>query len=98
MSKNKPPRITSNKIRSLHDLEMAKTKLKLELYKSEIGMKSSYQNLVHSLSIGNLFESVIEKIASASGFVISTIASIISAFRKEPEPEGDGALSDLESE
>jgi hypothetical protein len=73
------------KIRSLHDLELEKARLKLESMKIEEQIKGNYRNLVGVLSIRGLIqlltsEITLTKTAVSTAFSIGK--SLIEKFRK----------------
>jgi hypothetical protein len=67
------------KIHSLKDLELEKQRLRLEIYKSESQIHSSYHHLLHSLSFRNIASAVVGEIATTSS-VFSKAMNIGQAF------------------
>jgi hypothetical protein len=74
-----------HKIRSLHDLELEKARLKLESLKVEEQIKGNYRNLIGILSIRGLvqlFTSEISLTKSAVSAAFSVGKTIVEKFRK----------------
>lgn len=73
-------------IRSLHDLELEKVRLKMELLKREEAIKGNYRNIVDALTFRNLLQhlsSEITKTTSAVSTAFSVGKSIFGAFKRK---------------
>jgi hypothetical protein len=62
-------------IRSLHDLELEKSRLKLEAVKREEGIKRNYSNLVDALTFRNLLQQLSHEISMTTS-AVSTAFSV----------------------
>ena len=60
MKTNKVQRSSIREIHSMHELQMEKARLKLELVKSEDKIKGNYRHIISAFSLRNLFSTVAE--------------------------------------
>jgi len=82
-------RLSSKRIRSLHDLELEKAKLEVEILKSEETIRSSYRHLIHRLTFRNLAGTLTDEIAARTS-VLSKVISVGKSFlekRKKKKKE-----------
>ena len=54
MRTSEPYKVRVNHLNSMEDLEREKERIRIEITRSEEGIKYNYQNLVHLLSFRNL--------------------------------------------
>jgi hypothetical protein len=59
----------------MHDLQLERARLKMELVKSEEKVKSSYRRLLSAFSLRNIFSTVTTEFGGASG-VIGKVVSL----------------------
>ena len=74
------------KLRSLHDLELEKVRLKFEALKIEEQIKGNYRNLVDALTFRNLFQHLSNEISmtkSAVSTAFSVGKTILEKFKKK---------------
>jgi len=72
-------RLSSKRIRSLHDLELEKAKLEVEILKSEESIRSGYRQVLHRLTFRNLAGSLVEELSSRTS-VLATAISVGKSF------------------
>ncbi len=69
MKTNKRYKVHPEKIRSLRDIELEKTRLQLEIMKAEENIHSDYRRILESFTLKNLATSLVEDISMTSGIV-----------------------------
>ena len=69
MKTNKRYKVRPEKIRSLRDIELEKTRLQLEIMKAEESIHSDYRRILESFTLKNLATSLVEDISMTSGIV-----------------------------
>jgi hypothetical protein len=75
MTMKTKPRHKIRKLRSLHDLELEKARLKLEAVKREEQIKGNYRNLVDALTFKNLWHNLSNEISMTTS-AVSTAFSV----------------------
>ncbi|MCX6248153.1 MAG: hypothetical protein NTW10_10485 [Bacteroidetes bacterium] len=73
MKTNKDQRIRIREIHSMHELQMERARLELELVKTEDKIKASYKNILYAFSLGNLLSTVTTEFASSSSILAKTV-------------------------
>lgn len=71
--KNKATRSSIRKIHSMHELQLEKARLKLELVKTEDKIKGNYHHILSAFSLRNIFSTVTSEIASPSSLLMKSI-------------------------
>jgi len=66
MKTNKVWRSTVRKIHSMHELQMEKARLKMELVKTEGEIKANYRHILSAFSLRNIFSTVTTELTSSS--------------------------------
>ena len=66
MKTNKIQRSTIRKIHSMHELQLEKVRLQLELVKTEEEIKSNYRHILSAFSLGHLFTTIGEFTSASS--------------------------------
>jgi len=66
MNRKNRYRIRSKRIRSLHDLELEKSRLQLEIVRSEEAIRSGYRQILQALSFRNLANTILEEVTTTS--------------------------------
>jgi hypothetical protein len=59
-------RSSVHKVRTLHDLELEKAKMEMELFKSEETIKSSYRQLLQRLTFRNLAGTLVDEVSTGT--------------------------------
>jgi hypothetical protein len=71
--KNKEKRSSIREIHSMHELQLEKARLKLELVKTEDKIKSNYHHILSAFSLRNIFSTVTTEISSPSSLLMKSI-------------------------
>jgi hypothetical protein len=69
MKTNKERRSSIRKIHSMHELQMEKARMKLELVKKEGDIKANYHQILSAFSLGNILSTVTTEFISPSSIV-----------------------------
>jgi len=84
------------KLRSLHDLELEKARLKFEALKREEQIKGNYRSIVDALSFRNLLQHLSNEISmttSAVSTVFSVGKKLIGKLKKKKKTKDDSSKS-----
>ena len=85
-----------HKLRSLHDLELEKARLKFEALKKEDQIKGNYKYIVDALTFRNLLQHLSNEISmttSAVSTAFSVGKKIIGKFKKRKKNKDDSSKS-----
>ena len=81
-------------IRSLHDLQMEKKRIQMEMIRSEEAIKRNYNNLVEALTFRNIVKTIANEIAltsSAFSTAFSAGKIILGVFKKNKKKKKEDA-------
>lgn len=81
-------------IRSLHDLELEKTRLKMDILKKEDQIKGNYREIVGVFTFKNIISIISQEIISRTSTISSAFTvgkSIFSIFKKKKKSKGKGS-------
>jgi len=96
MKTNKRYKVRPERIRSLRDIELEKTRLQLEIMKAEESIHSDYRRILDSFTLKNLATGLVEDISMTSGIVSKAfgIGKTFFARRKKKKIKEKGRGSD----
>lgn len=71
--KNNVKRSSIRKINSMHELQLEKSRLKLELVKTEDKIMNNYHHILYAFTLRNILTTVTTEIASPSSLLMKSI-------------------------
>jgi len=91
-------RLSSKRIRSLHDIELEKAKLEVEILKSEDKLRSSSRHLIYKLTFRNLTHTLIKEISTSPSFLFKAVSVGKSLLEKRKKKKKEKEKTKMEEE
>ena len=73
MSTNKATRSEIREIRSMHELQLEKARLKMELLKTEAQIKANYRQILAAFSLRNIFTTVSTELSNSNSILAKAV-------------------------
>ena len=73
MKTNKPRRSSIREIHSMHDLQLEKARLNIELLKTEDKIKSNYRHILSAFSLRNIFTTVTTELTNSNSILAKAV-------------------------
>lgn len=73
MKTSKPRRSTIREIHSMHELQLEKARLKMELVKTEEKIRSNYRNILSAFSLRNIFSTVTGELSNSGSLLAKAV-------------------------